>query len=288
VRRSRPLVVVLGLAVAGLVMLSWTQTWFTVHLDHSAAVVESVAADGATVVPQYTAVAIASLALFLAMTIAGRVVRVVLAVVQVLLGVAVVVTGISALSDPVAAARSAVGSVAGVSDIGAVRQVVTSVDVTIWPAVGIVGGVLAALLGVAVLVVQRSWPGPSRKYGDAGTPGSASAADVSGTHATDGTGASDGDGESGGTSAADGTSASGGTSAAGGTVTASGGGASRTGSRTPVVRDAVVDWDDLSAGVDPTAGDTADERVSSTDTVGSSERRPTGGASDNEEHREQH
>jgi hypothetical protein len=169
-----------------------------------------------------------------------------------------------------------VGSVAGVSDIGAVRQVVTSVDVTIWPAVGIVGGVLAALLGVAVLVVQRSWPGPSRKYGDAGTPGSASAVDVSGTHSSDGTGASVGTGPSGGTSAPDGTATAGGT------------GTSRAGSRAPVVRDAVVDWDDLSAGVDPTAGDTADGRVPSTDTVGSSERRPTGGASDNEEHREQH
>ncbi|WIB14247.1 Trp biosynthesis-associated membrane protein [Curtobacterium sp. MCPF17_050] len=263
-KRSRPLVVVVGLAVAGLVMLAWTQTWFTVHLDHSAAVVKTVAADGATVVPQYTAVAIASLALFLALTIAGRVVRVVLAVVQFLLGVAVVVTGISALSDPVAAARSAVGSVAGVSDIGAVRQVVTRVDVSIWPVVGITGGVLAALLGVAVLVLQRSWPGPSRKYGDAATPGSASAADVSGSHASDGTGTSDGAGTSDGT------------------------GASRTGSRAPVVRDAVVDWDDLSAGLDPTAGDTADGRVRTTDAVGSSERRPTGGASDNEEHREQH
>jgi uncharacterized membrane protein (TIGR02234 family) len=247
VKRSRPLVVVIGLLVAGLVMLSWTQTWFTVHLDHTAAVVKSVDADGATVVPQYTAVAIASLALFLAMTIAGRVVRVVLAVVQVLLGVAVVVTGVTVLADPVAAARSAVGSVAGVSDIGAVRQVVTGVDVSVWPVVGIVGGVLAALLGVAVLFLQRSWPGPSRKYGDAATPGTASAA-----------------GAEGGTASADGSL------------------------RGPVLRDAVVDWDDLSAGVDPTLAEAAPGLPDTPDTVGSTERRPTGGASDNEEHREQH
>jgi uncharacterized membrane protein (TIGR02234 family) len=247
VKRSRPLVVVLGLAVAGLVMLSWTQTWFTLHLDHSSAVVQTVAADGATVVPQYTAVAIASLALFLALTIAGRIVRVVLAVVQVLLGVAVVLTGVTALRDPVASARSAVGSVAGVSDVGAVRRVVTSVDVSLWPAVGIAGGVLAALLGVAVLFLQRSWPGPSRKYGDAATPGTASAAGAEGAAASVG----------------------------------DRGGA-------PVVRDAVVDWDDLSAGVDPTVGEATVGEPRTTDTVGSTERRPTGGASDNEEHREQH
>ncbi|MEK6310367.1 MAG: Trp biosynthesis-associated membrane protein, partial [Curtobacterium sp.] len=151
---------------------AWTQTWFTVHLRAGSAVVATVTADGSKTVPQYTALAIASLALFLALTIAGRVLRVVLAVVEVLLGVAVVVTGVSALRDPVASARAAIGEVAGVSDLGGVRRVVSSVDVTAWPAVGIAGGVLAVVLGVVVLFVQRAWPGPSRKYG-AATAGAA-------------------------------------------------------------------------------------------------------------------
>jgi len=245
--RSRPLVVVAGLAVAGLVMLSWTQTWFTVHLDTSAAVVTTVAADGTAVVPQYTALAIASLALFLAMTIAGRVLRVVLALVEVLLGVAVVVTGVSALSDPVASSKSAVGAVAGISDLAGVRRVVDHVDVSVWPAVGIVAGVLAVLVGVAVLVLQRSWPGPSRKYDDAAgaRPGARAERPVA------------------------------------------------------VVRDAVVEWDELSAGVDPTVveptptesgapGGTTDGTADTTDTVGSTERHAPRGATDHEEHREQH
>ncbi|WIA98723.1 Trp biosynthesis-associated membrane protein [Curtobacterium sp. MCBA15_012] len=202
--RSRPLVVVGGLAVAGIVMLSWTQTWFTVRLHTGTAVVSQVVADGAAAVPQYTALAIASLALFLALTIAGRVLRVVLGVVEVLLGAGVVLTGASALTDPVAASKGAVGGVAGVSDIDAVRRVVASVDVTVWPAVGIVGGVLAVLLGVAVLVLQRSWPGPTRKYG-AQTTGAAAAARAA----------------------------------------------------APAQRDAITDWDDLSAGDDPTVLDGA-------------------------------
>ena len=171
-KRSRPLVVVAGLAVAGIVMLSWTQTWFTVHLHAGTAVVPRVVADGAAVVPQYTALAIASLALFLALTIAGRVLRVVLAAVEVLLGLAVVAAGIGALADPVAASKGAVGEVAGVSDTAAVRQVVDRVDVTAWPAVGIAGGVLAVVLGIVVFVVQRNWPGPTRKYA-AATAGAA-------------------------------------------------------------------------------------------------------------------
>lgn len=221
-KRSRPIVVVAGLLVAGVIMLAWTQTWFTVRLHAGAAVTSTVAADGAAVVPQYTALAIASLALFLAMTIAGRVLRVVLAAVEILLGLGVVVSGIAALGDPIAAARGAVGEVAGVSDLRAVRAVVSSVSVSAWPAVGIAGGVLAVLLGVVVIVVQRAWPGPSRKYG-AATAGAAAAARAA----------------------------------------------------APVQRDAVVDWDDLSAGVDPTTEVGAGAGAPDDDTVGSTGRRST-------------
>lgn len=228
-RRSRPLVVVAGLAVAGIIMLSWTQTWFTVHLHPGAAVAAKVDADGAAAVPQYTALAIASLALFLAMTIAGRVVRIVLAAVEILLGAGVVVSGITALADPVAAAKGAVGEVAGVADLSAVRRVVSTVDVSAWPAVGIAGGVLAVILGVVVMVVQRSWPGPSRKYGAANAGAAADARAAA-----------------------------------------------------PVERDAVVDWDDLSAGVDPTsepvAGPDDTAGAAADDTVGSRGRRSNDGA----------
>lgn len=213
--RSRPLVVVAGLAVAGVVMLAWTQTWFTVHLHAGTAVVPRVVADGAAVVPQYTALAIASLALFLALTIAGRVLRVVLAAVEVLLGIAVVATGVGALTDPVGASKGAVGEVAGVSDTEAVRQVVERVDVTVWPAVGIAGGVLAVLLGVLVFVVQRSWPGPTRKYA-AATAGAAADARAA----------------------------------------------------APLHRDAITDWDDLSAGADPTAPGTVDTEPGAARPVG--------------------
>lgn len=220
-KRSRPIVVVAGLLVAGVIMLAWTQTWFTVDLHAGAAVASTVDADGAAVVPQYTALAIASLALFLAMTIAGRVLRIVLACVEILLGLGVVVSGITALGDPVAAAKGAIGAVAGVSDVTAVRRVVSGVDVSLWPAVGIAGGVLAVLLGIVVIVVQRSWPGPSRKYG-AATAGAAADARA----------------------------------------------------KAPVVRDAVVDWDDLSAGVDPTVGTVGSDGRRSTDDAGAERGAP--------------
>jgi uncharacterized membrane protein (TIGR02234 family) len=247
-RRSRPLVVLAGLLIAGLTMLSWTQTWFTVHLDAASAVVTTVKADGSDAVSSYSALAIASLALFLAMTIAGPVVRIVLASIEILLGVAIVVSGLGALADPVRAASSTIANVAGVQDIDAVRRVVASTTTSAWPYVGVVSGVLAALLGVVVIVVQRRWPGPSRKYGsDTARPGSEAAA-----------------------------------------------------KRAALPRDAVVDWDDLSAGVDPTdglertgveetaaaSGRGAPTSSVSGDTVGLGERPHSGRTGTNEEHRE--
>lgn len=246
-RRSRPLVVVAGLLIAGLTMLAWTQTWFTVHLDASSAVATTVQADGSDAASSYSALAIASLALFLALTIAGPVVRVVLAAIEILLGVAIVVTGVSAIADPVRAASSAVSTVAGVQDLDAVRQVVTATTTTAWPYVGVVSGVLAALLGVVVIVIQRRWPGPSRKYGAA--------------------------------TARPGTDAP---------------------NRPTPPRDAVVDWDDLSAGVDPTraaertgveetaaaSGRGASSGSRSGETIGLGERPQSGRTGTNEEHRE--
>jgi uncharacterized membrane protein (TIGR02234 family) len=247
-RRSRPIVVLAGLLIAGLTMLAWTQTWFTVHLDATSAVATTVHADGSDAVSSYSALAIASLALFLALTIAGPVVRIVLAAIEILLGVAIVVSGVSAIADPVRAASSAVSTVAGVQDLDAVRRVVTATTTTAWPYVGVASGVLAALLGVVVIVVQRRWPGPTRKYGaTTDRPGAAPATN-----------------------------------------------------RPTPPRDAVVDWDDLSAGVDPTS---AAERTGveetaaasgrgtssgsrSGDTIGLGERPQPGRSGTNEEHRE--
>lgn len=238
-RRSRPLVILAGLVVAGIVMLSWTQTWFTLQLHASTAVEARVQASGSVAASSYTALALASLALFLALTIAGRVVRVVLGLVQVALGVAIVVEGISAVSDPVRASASAVTTVTGVNDLTGVRNLVATQSTTIWPWVGIVGGALALILGLVVLIAQRTWPGPSRKY--SATPTSAQ----------------------------------------------------RT---APVARDAVVDWDDLSAGVDPTDGTvpTGAEiardgaREDNRHRVGLGSRQEPTRASDDKEHREQH
>ncbi len=204
-------------------MLAWTQTWFTVHLQTGSAVRSTVDADGASVVPQYTALAIASLALFLAMTIAGPVVRIVLACIEVLLGSGRGDRRRGALR-PGGRGEERRGRGGRVSDLGAVRPPVSSVDVSAWPAVGIVGGALAVALGVVVLVVQRSWPGPSRKYGAATAGAQADARAAA-----------------------------------------------------PVQRDAVVDWDDLSAGVDPTETTAAEGGaaggVAVDDTVGSERRR---------------
>jgi len=153
-RRLKLTTILAGILLAGLALLSWTQDWFHVV----------VASPQGGDLPLDVAGDVAGLALFGALTIAGRVFRVVLGVLQVALGVSVVVTTATALADPVRASGSAVTTATGVDGTDSIRGIVSSVEPTAWPWLGLVAGVLAALLGVATVLLAGAWPQATRKY----------------------------------------------------------------------------------------------------------------------------
>ena len=96
--RMKLLLILAGAALSGLVMLAWTQPWFTVTLTDAAelSITGEVAAAG------LSALALAGLVLVVAISIAGPFFRFVLGALQALLGVAVVFSALVALGDPVA------------------------------------------------------------------------------------------------------------------------------------------------------------------------------------------
>ena len=163
-RRLKLTTILAGILLAGLALLSWTQDWFHVVVasPQGGDVPLDVAGDVAGA--PLSALSLASLALFGALTIAGRVFRVVLGVLQVALGVSVVVTTATALADPVRASGSAVTTATGVDGTDSIRGIVSSVEPTAWPWLGLVAGVLAALLGVATVLLAGAWPQATRKY----------------------------------------------------------------------------------------------------------------------------
>jgi uncharacterized membrane protein (TIGR02234 family) len=156
--------ILLGLALSGLVLLAYTQTWIHVTANSPSGGIVEVTATGSAAAPALSALALAGLALFGAITIAGPLFRVILGALEILLGASVILSAILATTDPVAAAAGAVTKSTGVDGTESVRGIVEGSSMTAWPWVALVGGVAMVALGLAVVVTSRTWPGPTRRY----------------------------------------------------------------------------------------------------------------------------
>ena len=162
--RLKLLLILAGAAGGGLVLLSWTQPWFGLILDGG----QPLEVAGQIASPGLSALGLACLALAGALTIAGRVLRVVLGVVETLIGVVVVVTAASALGSPVSASASAITAATAVSGSASIAEIVVSISTSGWPWLAIAAGVLITLVGIEVVALSPRWPGPTRKYGTTG------------------------------------------------------------------------------------------------------------------------
>lgn len=153
---------------AGLVLLSWSQTWFDLLIEASSTggTGEPIAVTGSIASPALAALGLAGLALVAALAIAGPGIRFVLGLLEVLLGGCVLLAASLSLADPIAAVSPAVTDATGVAGAAPTAELVASVTATIWPVLAIVGGVLLVLAGLAVLVTGGRWPASSRRYSD--------------------------------------------------------------------------------------------------------------------------
>jgi len=145
--------------LAALVLLAWSQPWFTVTLpDETITVGGDVA--GAALPP----LALASLALVLALAIAGPGFRIILGILEALLGLVVALVSGIALGDPVAASAPAITKATGISGADSLAALVEGVTTTAWPVVALIGGIMMGLLGIAITVTGGRWPQSGRKY----------------------------------------------------------------------------------------------------------------------------
>ena len=147
------------LALGGLVVLCSTQVFSTVTPVDA----KPVPVSGQGVAPALAPLGIVLLALAAALTIAGRVARILLGLVLVLLGALIVLLTLPNALDPAAGTRGAVSGATGV-----VGHVVAVAVGTPWPLIAAVAGVLAALAGAVVLVRSPGWPSGGGRYRQAG------------------------------------------------------------------------------------------------------------------------
>jgi hypothetical protein len=169
--RLRLTVILAGILVAGLVLLTWTQPWFDLVLDGG----QRLSVPGKSAAPALSALGLASLALMGALSIAGRGIRIVLGALEAAIGIAIVAATGGVLADPAAASASTITAATAVSGPASIAALISSTTVALWPPLALAAGVLTVLVGAAVLVTARRWPGPTAKYeaapdSDTGTP----------------------------------------------------------------------------------------------------------------------
>jgi len=161
-RYARRGIVVLGIvALALLAFGSTTQTWLTVRLPQDAVQTPDLMIVGSDASTPVTAFALVALAAALAVSIAGRVARWIIAVVLVLSGVGIVLSSASVAADPAAAAEPAIGAALGVSGLAGADSTATAM-----PWLAVVAGALLVLAAAWMVLAGRAW-GLNKRY-DAG------------------------------------------------------------------------------------------------------------------------
>jgi uncharacterized membrane protein (TIGR02234 family) len=150
--------------LAGLVLMAWSQPWFTLTLVPGSGDGEPLVVRGDSAAGGLAPLALTTLALVAALALAGPVFRIVLGVLEALVGACIAAVAVVSLSDPVAASASAITEATGVSGHDSVAALVDEVTVSFWPVVAVVLGAAVVLVGSFVAVTASRWPVSGRKY----------------------------------------------------------------------------------------------------------------------------
>ncbi len=162
-RRMR-LAAVLAILLGGAVgIVGSTQTWLDVTLRDGAQL--SVAVPGADALPVLAPLSLAALALGLALTIVGRVLRYVFAVIGVALSLGLAAGCLRiAAEQPLDAVAGPVTEATGLSGTEGISGIVTGISSTPWPSVTLAASAVVLVGALAVLATGHRWSATGRKY----------------------------------------------------------------------------------------------------------------------------
>lgn len=161
--RSRMLAVLAAVLGGGLAVIGSTQPWLEATLRDGAHAVLPV--PGTEALPLVTPLGLAALALGLALSIVGPVLRYVFGALGIVIGGALLVESVRiALTTPPEAVVGVVAETTGLSGVAAVEALVSTITATAWPVITAVGALLVAAGGVVTLVTARSWRSTARRY----------------------------------------------------------------------------------------------------------------------------
>lgn len=163
IARARQLSVVVIVLCGAVGVMSSTQVWLHVRLTGAAA--HNLTVNGAVAIPVLAPLGLAVLALGVALSIVGLVLRYVFGVIALAIGVAQAFLAAQvALEHPTSAVARTVTDATGITGDAAVAALVDTVTTTMWPAITIAVWVILCAVAVFVLVTARRWQATGRKY----------------------------------------------------------------------------------------------------------------------------
>lgn len=163
IRRARLIVILTILAGGAVGLIGSTQTWLDLSLSDGAH--GAVAVTGGQALPVLAPLSLAALALGLALSIVGPVLRHVFGLLAVLLGAGIAfAAGRVVLLLPADAMSAAVAETTGLSGPAAVAALVAAVAMTPWPFVTIAAAAVLLVGGVLTLATARRWPASGRRF----------------------------------------------------------------------------------------------------------------------------
>ncbi|WP_026551783.1 Trp biosynthesis-associated membrane protein [Arthrobacter sp. H20] len=131
---------------------STTQTWLTVILPQDAVQTPDLQIPGSDAATAVTAFALVALAAALAVSIAGRIARVLVVAILLIAGVGITWNSLLVIADPTGAAAPAIGEAIGVSTNSGAELILSA-----FPWLAAVAGVLLIATAVWMLLAGRSW-----------------------------------------------------------------------------------------------------------------------------------
>jgi len=162
-RRLRLIAVLTVLGGGALALIGSTQTWLVVALREGGR--EPLTVPGADAVAMLAALSLAALALGLALTIVGRVLRYLFGLLALAIaGTLLVASWRVAAEQPIDAYMSTVAEATGLTGAQAVGELVDTVAVTPWPVITIGAALLVAVGGVLTLATAHLWSRTGRRY----------------------------------------------------------------------------------------------------------------------------
>lgn len=163
IRRARS-TSVLAIALAGILsLIGSTQTWIHIALVDGASADIPVA--GADALPVLAPLCLAVMALGLALSIVGKILRILFGAVTVAIAVALATIILPVLAGPpLASVGPAITTATGISGDASLEALIASLTLTTWPAITLFLTVVLGLAGVFVVVTGWRWPSGGRKY----------------------------------------------------------------------------------------------------------------------------